>query len=385
MSLRNTHASSFARYAPRRCVPAIAIGLLSQALMLPLAAAQSVADVVDLPIVYAVSVAPGAGATLDEARTAFLVRSVDAEELDRLQVMDITDALNRRVVGLSLNTVQGNPFQPDLQYRGFTGSPLLGTPQGLAVYQDGVRVNEVFGDTVNWDLLPVAALERVEVIAGANPVFGLNTLGGAISLTSKDGFSAPGTAARYEAGSFGRRQAGLESGGNNERFGYYVYTDDLREDGWRELSPSRARHAFASFGWRGDKTTLDLILAHANTRLTGNGAAPVELLAEDRGAIFTAPDETDNRLDQATLRGTHAFADDALLSASVSSRRVRTHAYNGDGSDAEECEAEDSILCEDDGDQAILGQSGQPVSSEFDAINNIGTRRQRAQGGNVQF
>ncbi len=359
----------------------LTIGVLAQAL----AVAQAAVDAVDLPTVYAVSVAPGAGATLDESRTAFVVRRVDADELDRLQVFDLTDALNRRVVGISLNSVQGNPFQPDLQYRGFTGSPLLGTPQGLAVYQDGVRVNEVFGDTVNWDLLPVAALQRAEVIAGANPVFGLNTLGGAISLTSKDGFTSPGTAIDYEAGSFGRKEAGFGSGGNNGSFGYYVHADDLREDGWRDLSPSRARHYFGSFGWRGDKATLDLILAHANTHLTGNGAAPVELLAEDRAAIFTAPDETDNRLDQATLRGTYAFDDDAVLSASAFTRNVRTDAYNGDGSDAEECEDDESILCEDDEDEPILDQDGQPVSSEFDAINNIGTRRQRAHGGNVQF
>lgn len=362
---------------------ALSIGVLTQALAI--ATAQAAADAVDLPTVYAVSVAPGAGATLDEWHTAFVVRRVDADELDRLQVFDLTDALNRRVVGISLNTVQGNPFQPDLQYRGFTGSPLLGTPQGLAVYQDGVRVNEVFGDTVNWDLLPVAALQRAEVIAGANPVFGLNTLGGAISLTSKDGFGAIGTAIDYETGSFGRRQAGFESGGNNGRFGYYVHADDLRDDSWRDLSPSRARHHFGSFGWRGDKATLDLILAHANTELTGNGAAPVELLAEDRAAIFTAPDETDNRLDQATLRGTYSFRDDEMLSASVFSRSVRTGAYNGDGSDAEGCEHDDSILCEDNEDEPILDRDGQPVSSAFDAINNISTRRQRAHGGNVQF
>lgn len=362
---------------------ALTVGVLSQTLAI--AAAQAAVDAVDLPTVYAVSVAPGAGATLDESRTAFVVRRVDADELDRLQVFDLTDALNRRVVGISLNSVQGNPLQPDLQYRGFTGSPLLGTPQGLAVYQDGVRVNEVFGDTVNWDLLPVAALRRAEVIAGANPVFGLNTLGGAISLTSKDGFTSPGTAIDYEAGSFGRREAGFESGGNNGSFGYYVHADDLREDGWRDLSPSRARHYFGSFGWRGDQATLDLILAHANTELTGNGAAPVELLTEDRAAIFTAPDETDNRLDQATLRGTYAFHDDAVFSASVFSRSVRTDAYNGDGSDAEECEDDETILCEDDEDESILDQDGQPVPSEYDAINNIGTRRQRAHGGNVQF
>ena len=332
-----------------------------------------------------VQVTASAGAGIDGNRRALPVRTLDAAMLDDLQALDFSEALNRRVPGISLNSVQGNPLQPDLQYRGFTASPLLGTAQGLAVYQDGVRVNEVFGDTINWDLLPLGAMERVDVMAGADPVFGLNTLGGAISLRSKDGFSTPGTQLDFEAGSFGRRQSSLQSGGNDGRFGYYVYADRLDEDGWRDLSPSRAEHYYGDFGWRGERASLDLSLAHADTDLTGNGAAPVELLAQDRAAVFTAPDETANRLDQASVRGSFDFDDELRLDALLYRRDVRTRSYNGDGSDAEECEDDDGILCEDDGNEPLLDQSGEPVSSAYDAINNIGTRRQRAFGGSVQL
>lgn len=332
-----------------------------------------------------VRVTANAGAEIDEDRRALPVRTLDAATLDDLQALDFSEALNRRVPGISLNTVQGNPLQPDLQYRGFTASPLLGTAQGLAVYQDGVRVNEVFGDTINWDLLPLGAIEHADVMAGADPVFGLNTLGGAISLRSKDGFSAPGTQLDFGAGSFGRRQSTLQNGGNNGRFAYYLYADRLDEDGWRDLSPSRAEHYYGNFGWRGERGSLDLSLSRADTDLTGNGAAPAELLAEDRAAIFTAPDETANRLDQASVRGAFDFDDDTRLGAMLYRRDVRTRSYNGDGSDAEECEDDDDILCEDDGDEPILDQNGEPVSSAYDAINNIGTRHQRAFGGNAQL
>ena len=88
--------------------------------------------------------------------------------------------------------MQGNPFQPDVNYRGYTASPLLGTPQGLSVYMDGVRLNQPFGDVVSWDLIPRLAIASMTLMPGSNPLFGLNTLGGALSIQTKDGTSNPG-------------------------------------------------------------------------------------------------------------------------------------------------------------------------------------------------
>src|SRR6516165_4414101 len=82
----------------------------------------------------------------------------------------------------------GNPFQPNLLYHGFLASPLQGNPQGLAVYLNGARFNQPFGDTVNWDLIPDLAVDRMDLV-GSNPVFGLNALGGALSIRMKNGFT----------------------------------------------------------------------------------------------------------------------------------------------------------------------------------------------------
>ncbi len=57
-----------------------------------------------------------------------------------------------------------------------------------------VRINEVFGDTVNWDLIPSNAIKSITVVAG-NPLYGLNTLGGALNISMKDGFGFQGVAA----------------------------------------------------------------------------------------------------------------------------------------------------------------------------------------------
>src|SRR5450759_822950 len=118
--------------------------------------------------------------------------------------------MNRRLNGVYVNEVQGNPFQPDVNYRGYTASPLLGTPEGISVYMDGVRMNQPFGDVVSWDLIPRIAISEAALMPGSNPLFGLNTLGGAVSIQSKDGNSQPGTGIEVSGGSYGRRSAEVE-------------------------------------------------------------------------------------------------------------------------------------------------------------------------------
>jgi len=380
----------FRKPTRRALVRSLSLALLAQgALVMPAMAADVLPGITNLPTLDVVGVTPSGDATLPADKTPYPVRGLDADQLDRMRSVDLTAAMDRSVPGITLNSVQGNPLQPDVQFRGFTGSPLLGIAQGIAVYQDGVRVNEIFGDTVNWDLLPQQGIDRLDVVTGANPVFGLNTLGGAIVLHSKNGFDNPGTQLSYEGGAFGREVASVESGGHNGAWGYYVLADTLYEQGWRDLSPSHARHYFANLGWHGEYTTLDLSLAKAKTDLTGNGAQSIEQLRRDRESIFTAPDETANDLTQATLRGSFHFNNDTVLSAMVYDRKVDTRSFNGDGSEAEECEANDDILCEEedeDGNQEVItDQHGNPISSGYDAVNNIGKRRQRAHGGNVQL
>src|SRR5215468_5202811 len=137
--------------------------------------------------------------------------------------IDLSDFLNRRLTSVFVNEIQGNPFQPDINYRGYTASPLLGTPQGLSVYMDGVRLNQPFGDVVSWDLIPRIAIAEMVVMPGSNPLFGLNTLGGSISIQTKDGRSQHGTSLQLGGGSFGRGTADFEHGGYNSKgLNWYV-------------------------------------------------------------------------------------------------------------------------------------------------------------------
>src|SRR5262249_43613486 len=152
---------------------------------------------------------------------------------------DLSDFMNRRLGGVYLNEIQGNPVQPDLNYRGYTASPLLGTPQGISIYMDGVRLNQAFGDVVSWDLIPRIAISEMALIPGSNPIFGLNTLGGAVSLETKDGRTRQGGMLQLGGGSFGRKTAEFEYGGANSKgLDWYLASSMLFEDGWRESSPS---------------------------------------------------------------------------------------------------------------------------------------------------
>jgi len=45
----------------------------------------------------------------------------------------------------------------------------------------------------------------MEMMPGSNPLFGLNTLGGALSVRTKSGFSHPGFNAQANGGSYGRQ------------------------------------------------------------------------------------------------------------------------------------------------------------------------------------
>src|SRR5512134_1441912 len=182
-----------------------------------------------------VGATPIHGLGIDRNKIPNNVQAVNAADLARTGAIHFGEQLTTAFASVVVNETQTNPFQPDIQFRGFAASPLLGLPQGLAVYQDGVRLNEPFGDTLNWDVLPSNAIATVNLMPGSNPLFGLNALGGAISVQTKTGFSHPGHAVSVSAGSFGRRWADVQSATHTSRLSYFVTGRVLAEAGWRDF------------------------------------------------------------------------------------------------------------------------------------------------------
>lgn len=255
-------------------------------------------------------------------------------QIERAHATDLTDYLKRMAGGIFVNDVQNNPLQPDINYRGFTASPLLGTPQGLSVYIDGVRVNQPFGDVVSWDLIPKSAIRSVSLVPGSNPLFGRNSLGGAISIRTKDGLSDPGFELEGSYGSYRRRMLEAQAGGKiGGGFDWFISGDYFAERGWRDDSPSTAYQLFGKLGWSDAATRIALSGSFADTDLNGNGLQEQGLLKADRSSVYTKPDNTKNRAILINLTTTHKFSSALSFSGNVFYRQIRTRTFNGDIND----------------------------------------------------
>ncbi|PPD13399.1 TonB-dependent receptor [Methylophilus sp.] len=277
---------------------------------------------------YEVGPLPGLGLTKEEIPGN--VQSISAKEIKEAHSLSITDLMNRKLQSVTVNDYQGNPFQMDVQYRGFTASPQLGTPQGLSVFFDGIRVNEPFGDVVNWDMIPMNALANIDVFPGSNPIFGLGTLGGAFAIKTKDGFNNAGSDLTVLTGSFGRKQLQLEGGWNNGTLGLFAAGNFFLEDGWRENSPSRVNQLFTKASYRGDKLDLNFSTLLVQNKLVGNGLLPSEMYAQDRNSVFTSPDTTRNNLSQFQLSGAYQVNDTFSITGQVYRRNSKRKSIGAD-------------------------------------------------------
>lgn len=319
--------------------------------------------------------APGSDADVDDA-----IR-IDGDALRRTGRPDLIATLGREVAGVSLSEAQANPYQPNLIYRGFSASPLQGNAQGLAVYLDGGRFNLPFGDTVNFDLLPDAAIDSVS-IRDANPIFGMNALGGSVVLATKTGRSTPVMSANAAFGDHGRAEASVSAGWTQGGFSGFVAGQARRDDGWRDFSPSTLYNGFADVGWDGESGGLHLKLVGADTDLTGNGTAPVELLEADYGAVFTHPDNTRNRYVRGSLHPWIALGENSRLEASLYLQSFRQRTLNGDAADIEGCSFDASLLClsdASDNENILRDASGAAVADTlggegYGALNRSRTR-----------
>lgn len=276
---------------------------------------------------------PGIGLRLDKVPAS--VQTVKGEEMQKQQNLSIADFMSNNMVGVNVNEIQNNPFQPNINFRGFTASPLLGTPQGLSIFYDGVRINEPFGDVVNWDLVPLNAIANMSLIPGSNPVFGLNTLGGAISLQTKSGRTHPGGAIEAYAGSWARKSASAEYGGvTDNNVDYFFAVNAFDENGWRDHSPSELYQFFGKVGWQDENTDVNVSLTAADTNLIGNGFVQREFI-DDLGydSINTKPDQTRNKMWFLNANLSHYFNEKTMFSGNVYYRNARTRTLNGDVND----------------------------------------------------
>jgi iron complex outermembrane receptor protein len=303
-------------------------------------------------VVNVVATSPLKGPGIDPDKLPVTVDSLTAKDFARLNSLSVTDTLMQRTPGISTSDPQGNDFAMDVRFRGFAASPLQGSPQGLAVYQNGVRLNEAFGDSVNWDLIPKIAIDRADTWT-SNPLFGLNALGGAVNIQMKTGFNFAGGDASIQGGSAKLIDGTIEYGWHRDNLGVYLAADGLSEDGWRDHSPSRLARFYGDLGWRDADSELHLAATVASNRFGVVGPTPVELLAVDRDSVFTWPQTTSNDMQMLALNGTRKLSDAWSLQGNLYGRHFKQTHVDGNAGDFEQCSSRSSFptaLClEDDG------------------------------------
>ncbi|HEX4552833.1 MAG TPA: TonB-dependent receptor [Xanthobacteraceae bacterium] len=313
-----------------------------------------------LPAVDVIGQTPLPGSDIARDKSPGDGRTLSAPDFDGTKSWSLPDTLLLRVPGVTLNDVTGNPFQPDLQYRGFVASPVLGTPQGLAIYQNGVRVNEVFGDIVNWDFIPQQAIDRANIVSN-NPVFGLNALGGALALTMKNGFGYHGAEAELRGGFFGRRAGTVQAGGQQGAVSGYITADALDDDGWRDHSPSRLRRVYADIGARTDASEFHLNFTGAANEFGAAAATPIELLNQRWQSVFTTPQTTRNELAFWVANGKSQLSDALTLEGNLYLRNFRQRHVDGNTAEFGNCAPANGFLCI--GDDLLTASGGAPIAA----------------------
>jgi outer membrane receptor protein involved in Fe transport len=312
-----------------------------------------------LATVEVVGVAPGGAPGIARRLLPYAVQTASAEQIGASGSGTLAEFMARRLDGVNVNDISGSPFQTDLTYRGFRASPVLGAAQGMSVYLDGVRINEPFGDVVNWDMLPEAAIGKLALVPGSNPLYGLNTLGGALALESKSGATDPGTGIDASLGQYGRRRLDLAHGAvHGAGWHSFIASTLFDEQGWRAHSQGRLANVFLKLGRERGNLDWSVSLTGGRSRLRGNGLLPDEMAAGDWGSSYSFPDETRNRLLQLAARGTLRLDGESSLTAQAYARSSRRDTVNGD------------VQAGDEGPEG-----------EF----NTTSTRQRSQGASVQW
>jgi outer membrane receptor protein involved in Fe transport len=318
-----------------------------------------------------VSTTPLAGSGIDSDKVPASINSInpiDANLIKQTGSLNIADSLVRYVPGITLNEVNGNPFTPDVQFRGFTASPVAGTPQGLAVYQNGVRINEAFGDTVNWDLIPTAAIKSIDLVTN-NPAFGLNALGGAVVVQMKDGFNYHGAEIDTMGGSFGRIQSSLQWGKQIDNFAVYGALEGVHEDGFRNFQTSNVRRFYGDIGTKSDNAEFHVNLGVADNDFGVAATTPNELLQQYWGATYTTPQTTTNKVGYVNFTGKVEVTPTWTIDGVAHARLFNQNTQDGNPTDTQPC-TDPTLLCFGDASTPANGLNGAQLANPFapDAI-----------------
>jgi iron complex outermembrane receptor protein len=304
------------------------------ALMAVTAAAR--ADTIVLPTFDVVATTPLGGGQINVSQSPFAVWQTSSQDIQTFNDTTLPASLARSAPGVTVGNVSGNEFEPDLFYRGFDATAVTGTPQGLAVYQNGTRINEAFGDVVNWDLIPANAIDKTTIVA-ANPIFGLNALGGAVTVTMKNGFTWQGFEADLEGGSFYRAQEAIQYGKMVGNWSVYMAANQINDGGWRVAEASQLTNFYGDVGYKANGFESHLQLTAGNTQFGVAAYTPLQQLQTNWGSVYTIPQTTYNQMAMLQWTGAYAYSPTLNFQAGAYFRQFNQQHVDGNGTDVTPC------------------------------------------------
>ena len=294
------------------------------------------AEEIKLPTFDVVATTPLGGGEIDVAKSPFAVWQTGSQDIRNFNDTTLPETLARQAPGVTVGNVSGNDFQPDLSYRGFDATAVTGTPIGLAVYQNGVRINEAFGDTVNWELIPENAIDKTAIIAG-NPIFGLNALGGAVTINMKNGFTWQGFDADIRAGSFARAQEEIQYGKQIGNYSVYVAATQINDGGWRVDGNSQISNFYGDVGYKANGFESHLQLTAGDSQLGAAAFTPLQELQSNWNSIYTVPQQTENKMAMLAWTGNYAYSPTLSFQGGAYFRAFNQAHVDGNSTDVTPC------------------------------------------------
>lgn len=246
------------------------------------------------------------------------VTVITADEIQRSGAKTIQEAI-QNATGIVMYDQVGNAFQQTVDLRGFNGQPVPAT----SVFVDGVRVNEPDFNTVNFDLIPLETVERIEIVPGASAIYGKNTLGGAINITTKRGGTERQTTAETLFGSFQRERYSLNSSGPLGKLDYFTNFTRETETGFRDNSGARISRFTGRLGYKAtQETDLSVSYNYVKDRLFQAGSLPLSVAAIDRKRNFTPGDFFDSEANFVRVTGHQRLPAGFALDGNIFYRRL---------------------------------------------------------------
>jgi iron complex outermembrane receptor protein len=294
------------------------------------------AEEIQLPTFDVVATTPLGGGEIDVAKSPFAVWQTSSQDIQTFNDTTLPDTLGRSAPGVTVSNVSGNEFEPDLFYRGFDATSVTGTPQGLAVYQNGTRINEAFGDEVNWDLIPANAIDKTTIVA-ANPIFGLNALGGAVTVTMKNGFTWQGAEADFTGGSAARAEEQIQYGKQFGNWSVYGAATQINDGGWRVAEASQLTNFYGDLGYKANGFESHLQLTAGNTQFGVAAFTPIQQLQTNWGSVYTIPQTTYNQMAMLQWTGTYAYSPTLNFQGGAYFRQFNQQHVDGNGTSVTPC------------------------------------------------